>query len=227
MVDIIMISETKVDDSYPINKFQIEGYSSPFRLDRDSHGGGIMIYFLDYLHNNAEGVFIEMNIRKRKWLIISGYNPRKENVSYSLCHNTTGLDKDLAIYENFLIWGDINSQMSEMHMKDFCDLYDFENLIKEPTCFKNPNNSSSIDLMLTNRKDSFCNCRVIETGLSDCHKMTVSVLKMYIKKKNPQYVNYRCYKNFIQENFRRDLLNWLETLDIETLNLMILFMKFL
>ena len=36
-VDIIMISETKVDDSYPISQFQIEGYSSPFRLDRDSH----------------------------------------------------------------------------------------------------------------------------------------------------------------------------------------------
>ena len=45
--------------------------------------------------------------------------------------------------------------MSEMHMKDFCDLYDLENLIKEPTCFKNPNNPSSIDLMLTNRKRMF------------------------------------------------------------------------
>ena len=74
--------------------------------------------------------------------------------------------------------------MSEMRMKDFCDLYDLENLIEEPKCFKNPNNPSSIDLMLTNRKSSFCNSRASETGLSDCHKMTVSVLKMYIKKKN-------------------------------------------
>ena len=50
----------------------------------------------------------------------------------------------------------------------------------------------------------------IETGLSDCHKMTVSVLKMYIKKKPPRRVNYRCYKNFTEGDFRHDLLNCFE-----------------
>ena len=159
-----------------------------------------------------------MNIRKTKWLVISGYNPRKENISYFLGYISKGLDKVLDTYENFIIVGDFNSQMSEMHMKDFCDLYDLGNLIKEPTCFKNPNNPSSIDLMLTNRKSNFCNSRTLETGLSDCHKMTVSVQKMYIKKKKTQYVNYRCYKKFVQENFGRDLLNSLETLGIETIS---------
>ena len=81
-------------------------------------------------------------------------------------------------------------------MKDFCELYDLENLIKGPTCYKNPNNPSSMDVMLTNKKKGFCNSMTIETGPSDCHKMTVSVLKMYIKKKPPRRVNYRCYKNF-------------------------------
>ena len=78
--------------------------------------------------------------------------------------------------------------MPETHMKDFCDLYNLQNLIKEPTCYINPNNPSSIDLMLTNRKSSFCNSMAIETGSSDCHKMTVTVLKMYIKKKEPIYI---------------------------------------
>ena len=95
-------------------------------------------------------------------------------------------------------------------MKDFCDLYDLEHLIKEPTCFKNPNNPSSIDIMLTNRKNSFCNCIVIGTGLSDCHKMTVSV---YQKEKKRNMSTIDATKKMIQENFRRDLLNWLETLD--------------
>ena len=58
--------------------------------------------------------------------------------------------KVLADYEHYLILRDFNSQMSETNMKKFCDKYDLENLIKEPTCFKNPNNPSSIDLMLTN-----------------------------------------------------------------------------
>ena len=37
-------------------------------------------------------------------------------------------------------------------MKDFCELYNLENLIKDPTCYKNASNPSSIDVILTNRK---------------------------------------------------------------------------
>ena len=104
-----------------------------------------------------------------------------------------------------LILADFNSKVSEIHMKEFCDLYDLENLINVATCFKNPNNPSSIDVILTNKKQSFCNSIAIETGLSDCHKMTVTVLKRYFKKQKPRYINYRCYKNSHEGNFRHDL----------------------
>ena len=73
-----------------------------------------------------------------------------------------------------------------------------KNLIKEPTCFKNPNNPSSIGLMLTNRKGSFCDSRALETGLSDCHKMNVSVVKMYIKKKNCNMSTIDATRNFFK-----------------------------
>ena len=39
-----MISETKIDGSFPKGNFLIEGSSTPYRLDRDSKGGGIMLY---------------------------------------------------------------------------------------------------------------------------------------------------------------------------------------
>ena len=96
-----MISETKLDGSFPTSQFEIEGFSSPYRLDRDSHGGGIMIFFTDYLPcrrieshkllGNVEGMFIEMTVRNTKWLIIPGYNPRKENTSYFLNHISNGI----------------------------------------------------------------------------------------------------------------------------------------
>ena len=70
-------------------------------------------------------------------------------------------------------------------MKELCKLYDLKNLIKEPTCFKNPNNPSSVDLMLTNVKNNVCDSTAIETGLSDFHKMTITVLKRYMKKQTP------------------------------------------
>ena len=43
----------------------------------------------------------------------AGYNPCKENVFYFLSYISKGLDKILANYENFLILGDFNSQVTE------------------------------------------------------------------------------------------------------------------
>ena len=79
-------------------------------------------------------------------------------------------------YENFIILGDFNSEIDEDAMKDFCVIYNFKSLINHPTCFKNPENPSCIYLILTNRPMSFHNTSVIETGLSDFHKLTVTVL---------------------------------------------------
>ena len=43
------------------------------------------------------------------------------------------------------------------------------------TCFKNPNNPSCIGLLITNRPKRFQNSMAIETGLSDFHKMCITV----------------------------------------------------
>ena len=163
-VDIIMIAETKIDDSFPQNQFIMEGYSTPFRLDRNAQGGGIMIFIRDdipskvlksQLPEDIEGIFIEINIRKIKWLLMGGYNPQKDNISNFLGHVSKELDNYLANYDNILLLGDFNSTMSEKPMKDFCELYDLQNLIKGPTCYKNASNPSSIDVILTNRKTAF------------------------------------------------------------------------
>ena len=112
-VDIIIVSETKIDSSFPQSQFAIDGYSNPFRLDRNCYGGGIMMFILDYLPckkleacslpGNVEAMFIEITVRNTKWLILSGYNPRKENASYFLSHISKALDQVLANYEHFLI----------------------------------------------------------------------------------------------------------------------------
>ena len=43
-IDILMVSETKLDDSFPKGQFLMEGFHSPFRFDRNRNGGGIMLY---------------------------------------------------------------------------------------------------------------------------------------------------------------------------------------
>ena len=39
-----MISETKLDASFPTGQFCINGYTSPYRLGRNDKGEGILIY---------------------------------------------------------------------------------------------------------------------------------------------------------------------------------------
>ena len=41
-VDIFMISETKLDFSFPEGQFFLDGYQTPFRFDRNGNGGGIL-----------------------------------------------------------------------------------------------------------------------------------------------------------------------------------------
>ena len=46
---ILMISEITLDESFPTSQYFINGFSSPHRLDRNSNGGGILLYFREHI----------------------------------------------------------------------------------------------------------------------------------------------------------------------------------
>ena len=214
-IDLLILSETKINDSFTTNQFLIEGFSPPFRKDRDAHGGGLVIYVREdipsnllkpqTLPENIEAIFIELNLKNNKWLLIGGYNPNKNSISYFLNRISHEIDTKLHKYENLLLLGDFNVVSSDHALNEFCDTYHLKNLISEPTCFKNALNPSSIDVILTNRKSCFHDSKAIETGLSDHHKMILSVLKSNFEKRDPIEVHYRSYKNFDEISFRYDL----------------------
>ena len=76
-IDIFMISETKLDGSFPQGQFLIDGFHSPFRFDRNKSGGGILLYvqevipteILSHDFPSAESFFVEIILHKKKWLI--------------------------------------------------------------------------------------------------------------------------------------------------------------
>ena len=43
-IDVFMISESKLDGSFPHGQFLIGGFYTPFRFDRKKNGGAILIY---------------------------------------------------------------------------------------------------------------------------------------------------------------------------------------
>ena len=82
-IDILMISEAKLDESFPVGQFLIKGFSTPFWWDRNCHGGGILLYIRKNIHstllyieeNGIEGFHTEESLKnKKKWLLNCSYN---------------------------------------------------------------------------------------------------------------------------------------------------------
>ena len=101
-------------------------------------------------------------------------------------------------------------------MEQFCASYNLKTLIKESTCFKSVDNPSCIDLMLRNHPKCFQNCGFYETGISNSHKLTFSVLKTYFLKTKLKIIKYRDYKHFDNNGFREDLIRELSSNNIQS-----------
>ena len=110
-------------------------------------------------------------------------------------------------YENIILLGDFNVEVKGKNISDFMSTYNLKSLVKQKTCFKNPDNPSCIDRILTNSPRSFQDSSVFETGLSDFHTLTTTVLKQYFPKPKPTVVNYRDYRNFQNDEIRAELDN--------------------
>ena len=152
-----------------------------------------------------ECLSIELKLRSKKWLLLCSYNPHNNLISEHLSIIGKNLDLFSSDYDNILLMGDLNAEPHDNHLKDFCDIDNLKNLIKVPTCFKNPDRPTCIDVMLINSYRSFHNSCAIETGLSDFHKMTVPVLKTHFQKREPKVIKYRDFSNFSETEYREFL----------------------
>ena len=80
-VDILFISETKLDNSFPNGQFLIKECNVPYRLDQDAQGRGIMLFIREDIPSKllavedspTEGFYIEISFRKKKWLLCFCY----------------------------------------------------------------------------------------------------------------------------------------------------------
>ena len=139
-----MISETKIDDSFPIANFLIDGFSQSYRINRKFSGGGIMLYVREDIPSNllkveslpTEGIYVELKLRSKNWLINFSYNPNRNTIGNHLEALSDFLDFHSSSYNNIIILGDFNVGVEEPHMKTFCENYSLQNLIKQPTCYK-------------------------------------------------------------------------------------------
>ena len=135
----------KPDDSFPTSQFLIEAFKEPFRVGRDIYVGGTLIYINEQIpckqlkkHNlseDIEAMFIELNFRKIKWLLLGTYHPPNQNDEYFFLNISNALDTYIKTYDKFILAGYFNAEVSEPKMEIFLGTHGLASLIHGKTCF--------------------------------------------------------------------------------------------
>ena len=222
-VDILAIAETKLDESFPVSQFLIEGFKKPYRLDKTRNSGGLLVYVRSHLPSRElkdfpcpetlQAIPIELTLKDRKWLIISVYNPYSYLGPVFVNNISDMLDFYLKKYDDCILIGDMNLEESNTNLQNLMNDYNLANLIRQNTCFKS-SRGTCIDLILTNKNMSFQYSNSFESGLSDCHHLIYTMFKMSYSKQAPLKYLYRKYKNFNLEKFKDELIQNLQKANV-------------
>ena len=104
------------------------------------------------------------------------------------------MDNYFSKYDNFILFDDLNSQPTDSIVREFCEIC--KNVIEDSTCFQNLLKSSCFDLIIRNRPKRFQNYVAVTTVLSDFHKMSLTLMKVFYIKQKKNIAMYRNYKDF-------------------------------
>ena len=125
-IDILIIPETKLDDTFPLSQFISVRFTPPYRLDRTEHCGGLMIFVREDItykllpnvnpSGNIENIFVKITLRSKNCLILGSYNLML--VLFKIPQS---------IYVKILIF--VHLYMKTL-FKEFCASYNLKNLIK-------------------------------------------------------------------------------------------------
>ena len=205
-VDILIVTETELDSTFPTSQFVIHGYIEPYRFDRNRNRGRVLIYMREDIPNklladhklphDIEGIFVELNLSKKRWLLFGSYLLPSQSYQNFFHQVKKGLDMYSKFYERYMLIGDFNAEESEPCISQFLFEMNAKNIVKETICYKILSNPSCIDLVITSSSSSFQNTMAISTGLSDFHKMVITILKQTFQRCSPKELVCRDYKNF-------------------------------
>ena len=126
MFDILIITEAKLDDT--VLYFHINGYSMPYRLGKNRNGRGVIIYVREDVPskvlrknsfpNDIEGIFVEINFRKSKWLFSGTYHPPSQSHQYYFDKIDRAIDV-YCQYEKVVLVRYFNAQTGQKCFDDF------------------------------------------------------------------------------------------------------------
>ena len=101
----------------------------------------------------------------------------------------------LDTYAKFFLACDFNTEETGPCLSEFLTSFYSKNLVKDKTCFKNPENPNA-QIFLS---------QTVASGLIDFHKLIVTVCKTSSQKSQSKEILYRDYKNFDMNTFKNVL----------------------
>jgi hypothetical protein len=175
-IDVLIITESKLDQTIPNNLITIPGYHEPVRRDRlinGRYGGGVLIYISDSLafqnryelqSENYEHLWVDIRIKDKTFAINALYRPPNESqddhqmflqTADCILEKLSNYDKaNYKIISSDLNFGNCYSKVPILSHKpldsaasDLFSSYGFQQLIDIPTRFT-LNCLSLIDLIL-------------------------------------------------------------------------------
>ena len=129
-VEVLMMPETKIGETFQSWQFYIERFTFTYMLDWNCHRGGILVYSREDISSkliemniSVESIFIELNLRKKEWLVNWSYNAKNSNICDHLWSLGKSLHTLLTNYDKVILMEDFNAEEANIHINNFCNLY--------------------------------------------------------------------------------------------------------
>ena len=221
-VDFLAITETHLNSDIKDNEVFINGYII-LRKDRPdgSPWGGCALYYKEnldvqiinkYMSDKIEAIWAELLLNSQRLLIGCIYRP-PDDLSFFNNFEIT-LDKIRLTRKNFLITGDLNSDLLNKSKPDemktsgkklikILRSNSCTNLITKPTRVTE-STKSIIDLIIVNSCSKVKSSGVLDLSIAD-HKLVYATLKLKFKNPKPTIRSVRDYKKFDRQAFQKAL----------------------
>ena len=223
-IDILCQCETFLNQEFCDDELKINGYDF-IRKDRQTHGGGLIIYMKSYLSfthhvdletNELESIWVEFKHNKQK-SFFTCYCYRPPSSTIDRIHKfENNIEKAISGNREIIILGDFSFNLLTEHQTDsatkswirMINAFNFQQLIIKPTRVTNIS-ETLIDHVYSNNPENVSENAVPNFCLSDHYPVC------FTRKMNSSYpngpvhktINYRDTKYFDETLFLQDLEN--------------------
>ena len=128
---ILLLSETKYDESFPDKQFCLNNFKI-FRKDRNRYEEGIMFYVNKNLpckslttesDDFTETTSLEVDAQSSKWLFVACYNPPSQNEELFISNLSKTINAFSAACSNIFLMDGFNLTIKNKHLKKLLNLF--------------------------------------------------------------------------------------------------------